>query len=56
MKRLIAVVSFAVLALPAAAAEHGGPWELSYQGSTPESSAKAPAAVENDFNFIAPPQ
>ena len=28
MKRLIAALSFAVIALPAAAIEHGGPWEV----------------------------
>jgi hypothetical protein len=51
MKRLIAVALFAVVALPAAAAEHGGPWELVYEGPAPTESEKA-----TDFNFVAPPQ
>jgi hypothetical protein len=46
MKRLIAALSFAVIALPAAAIEHGGPWEVNetrapwYQKSAPESDDK----------------
>jgi len=52
----VVLVSFAVLALPAAAAEHGGPWELTYPGPTPESTEKAPAPIEKDINFIAPAQ
>jgi hypothetical protein len=51
MKRLIAALLLAAFAVPAVAAEHGGPWELVY-----DPGEKAPAPVTNDFHFTAPPQ
>jgi hypothetical protein len=41
MKRLIAAISFAAIALPTAAIEHGGPWEMN-ETRAPWDQKKAP--------------
>lgn len=62
MKRLITAVSFAVLAVPALAAERGAPFEQTeLDRAQPEVTVKAreargPARETVDYNFIAPAQ
>ena len=62
MKRLITAVSFAVLAVPAFAAERGAPFEQTeLDRAQPEVTIKARAARTPvretvDYNFIAPAQ
>jgi hypothetical protein len=49
MKRLAAAISFAVIAFPAAAIEHGGPWEVNETRAPwdqKERDRKAPEATE----------
>ena len=64
MKRLIAAVSFAVLAAPVVAAEVGAPYEqtqfdrgISTQNDNASSGSSAATGVwANDYNFVAPAQ
>ena len=64
MKRLIAAVSFAVLAAPVVAAEVGAPYEqtqfdrgISTQNDNASSgSSNATGVWANDYNFVAPAQ
>jgi hypothetical protein len=68
MKRIIAAVSFAVLAVPAFAAEVSAPFEQtqfdrnvsSAQQSTERASTGSTSSKENvwanDYNFVAPAQ
>ena len=51
MKRLIAAISFAFIALPAAAIEHGGPWEVN-ETRAPWDQKKAPEADEKSAREI----
>ena len=62
MKRLIAAVSFAVLATPVLA-DNGAPYEqtqfdrgLSVQSDNASSGASANGVWSDDYNFIAPAQ
>ena len=64
MKRLIAAVSFAVLAAPVFAAEIGAPYEqtqfdrgISTQNDNASSgSSNATGVWDSDYNFVAPAQ
>jgi opacity protein-like surface antigen len=65
MKRLIAAVSFAVLSVPALAAEVGAPYEQTQfdrglynaeQNASSGSNTSDNRVWQNDHNFIAPAQ
>ena len=64
MKRLIAAVSFAVLAAPVVAAEVGAPYEqtqfdrglISQNDNASSGSSAATGVWASDYNFVAPAQ
>jgi len=65
MKRIIAAVSFAVLSVPALAAEVGAPYEQTQfdrglynaeQNASSGSNTSESRVWQNDHNFIAPAQ